>query len=145
MDKATKDDSNDNGDSSTTPVFLVDGFPRNFDNLSGWIQSMPEYADVLGALVFDCSIEELEKRILDRGKTSGRSDDNLTSARKRFGTFQEQTVPVVDVFETLERRGEGLKVIRIAGEKSVEEVWKDTKAAMDEYLAEDALFVSASQ
>lgn len=36
-----------------TRIFLVDGFPRNFDNLSGWTDNMPEAASCLGALVYD--------------------------------------------------------------------------------------------
>jgi len=121
------------------PIFLVDGFPRNFDNLSGWITAMPKHAAVLGAFVFDCPIEELEKRILDRGKTSGRSDDNLTSARKRFNTFQEQTTPVVEILESLQDRGDPLRVFHIAGEKNREDVWIETQNAMNDYLMGDIL------
>ena len=146
MDNAVATTSNDNDTftSNAPPIFLVDGFPRNFDNLAGWINSMPEYAAVLGALVFDCPIEELEKRILDRGKTSGRSDDNLSSARKRFQTFQEQTAPVVQTLEILQHeRNQPLKVVHIAGEKSREEVWSETCAAMNDFFMGDVLSANA--
>jgi len=36
---------------------------------------------------FECSFECMEKRIIERGKTSGRSDDNPESIKKRFDTF----------------------------------------------------------
>ena len=70
-------------DSTKCNIYLVDGFPRNFDNLDGWRRIMSNTADVVGTMLFDCPIEELERRILIRGETSGRSDDNIASARKR--------------------------------------------------------------
>ena len=35
----------------------------------------------------------MEERLLERGKTSGRSDDNAASIRKRFATFRDETMP----------------------------------------------------
>ncbi|EED93002.1 predicted protein, partial [Thalassiosira pseudonana CCMP1335] len=80
-------------------IFLVDGFPRNFDNVNGWIKNMPSYTAVLGALVYNCPMVVLEQRILSRAETSGRSDDNLDSAKRRFSTFQKETEPVVRALE----------------------------------------------
>lgn len=37
--------------------FLIDGFPRNEDNLQGWNSVMDEKADVKFVLFFDCSNE----------------------------------------------------------------------------------------
>ena len=41
----------------------------------------------------------LQQRLLNRGQTSGRSDDNLVSIKKRFVTFRKQSLPVVDFYE----------------------------------------------
>lgn len=49
-------------------------------------------------LFFECPLEELEKRVLKRAKHSGRNDDNVESLRKRFATYKEETMPIVDVF-----------------------------------------------
>lgn len=38
------------------------------------------------------------KRLLKRGETSGRSDDNIESIRKRFKTFQETSYPVIEAY-----------------------------------------------
>jgi len=54
---------------------------------------------VAGVLVFDCPEEVMESRLLERGKTSGRSDDNTDSIRKRFHTFNNETVPVIKFYE----------------------------------------------
>lgn len=46
-------------DASQTKKFLIDGFPRNEDNLSGWNKEMEGVADVKCVLFFDCSQQVL--------------------------------------------------------------------------------------
>ncbi len=41
----------------------------------------------------------MEQRLLHRGKTSGRNDDNPETIKKRFDTFTNETKPVIDMFE----------------------------------------------
>lgn len=131
------------------PIFLVDGFPRNFDNLDGWTKEMPEYASVIGSLIYDCPIDVLEKRIMSRAETSGRSDDNLESARKRFQTFQSQTMPVVYALEEVEKIKKNelgmstLSICHIRADGTVEQVWADTQDAMNQYIANDVLTSNA--
>lgn len=50
-------------------------------------------------LFFDCPEEVMEQRLLKRGETSGRSDDNAETIRKRFKTFVEQSLPVKGHYE----------------------------------------------
>jgi len=130
-----------------SPIFLIDGFPRNFDNLSGWVENVsPSATSVLGALVYDCPIDILEKRIMGRAATSGRSDDNLESARRRFVTFGKETVPVVQALEVVEELsgdGDGLHVQHVRGDGTVEEVWEETKEAMDGFVRHDVLTANA--
>jgi len=58
--------------------FLVDGFPRNEDNRSGWCDTMTDTVDVAGVLHFTCGDEAaLIERIMERSKSSGRTDDNM--------------------------------------------------------------------
>jgi len=80
-------------------MFLVDGFPRNENNLQGWNDYMKDKASVKGVLYFDCPEEICVKRILERAKTSGRVDDNEESLRKRFRTFYNETMPIIEHFE----------------------------------------------
>ena len=47
-------------------------------------------------LFFVTTEEELLKRLLKRGETSGREDDNEESIRKRFRVYHEQTMPVIE-------------------------------------------------
>jgi len=117
------------------PTFLVDGFPRNFDNLEGWTTQMTKSCSVLGALVYECPEDELEKRILARGKTSGRSDDNKESIKKRFVTFQQQTMPVVRTLQQIP----SLNVEYISGVGTIEQVWEKTQQTMNQFISNDVL------
>lgn len=42
-------------EASGRKTFLIDGFPRNKDNLDGWNEAMNEVADVKMVLFFSCS------------------------------------------------------------------------------------------
>lgn len=53
-------------------------------------------ADVLGVLMYDCPEAVMENRLLERGKTSGRSDDKADVIRKRFHTYVESTLPIIN-------------------------------------------------
>lgn len=79
-------------------------------------------------LFFDCPEEEMMNRLMERGKTSGRADDNVESIRKRFTTFVETSMPVVDYFE---KQG---RVVRVLATKSKDEVYKEVKAKIEERL-----------
>jgi len=120
-------------------IFLVDGFPRNFDNLQGWSRTMPPYTTLLGALIFNCPEHILEERILNRGKTSGRSDDNLTSARKRFQTYETQTRSVIRALEKMQREDKLCAVHHIIGDKTIDEVWDQVQGIMNSFVKNDIL------
>ena len=52
-------------------------------------------------IFLECPKEEMEKRLLKRGETSGRSDDNAATIIKRFETFQRESLPVIDFYNKL--------------------------------------------
>jgi UMP-CMP kinase len=60
----------------------------------------------------------MEERLLNRGKTSGRADDNIESIKKRFRTFVETSMPVVDEFDSQGR------VVKISATPPPDEVYK---------------------
>lgn len=49
-------------------------------------------------MYFECSNEVMVERLLNRAKTSGRVDDNEETIKKRLMTFENQTLPVLEVF-----------------------------------------------
>lgn len=101
---------------SKAPGILIDGFPRQLDQAGAFEKDISDFEFVL---FFDCPEEEMERRLLERGKTSGRSDDNIESIRKRFKTFVNTSMPVISYYEA---KG---KVHRIDATKSVEDVTAD--------------------
>jgi UMP-CMP kinase len=83
-----------------TNCFLIDGFPRNKDNLDGWQRQMSTKTDVKFTLFFDCTEEICTERCLQRGMAgSGRADDNMESLKKRFVTYKESSMPIINHFE----------------------------------------------
>lgn len=68
----------------------------------------------------------MEKRLLRRGETSGRADDNPESIRKRFRTFVETSMPVVNEFESQGR------VVKVNAEQEPDEVYRDVQAKLKE-------------
>ncbi|KAG5285456.1 hypothetical protein AALO_G00003590 [Alosa alosa] len=105
--------------------FLIDGFPRNQDNLQGWNTVMDGKADVKFVLFFDCSNEVCIDRCLERGKSSGRTDDNRESMEKRIQTYLQSTRPIIDLFE---KQG---KVRTIDASRGVDEVFGDVKSVFE--------------
>uniref|UniRef100_A0A8C0CIX9 Cytidine/uridine monophosphate kinase 1 n=1 Tax=Balaenoptera musculus TaxID=9771 RepID=A0A8C0CIX9_BALMU len=105
--------------------FLIDGFPRNQDNLQGWNKTMDGKADVSFVLFFDCNNEICIERCLERGKSSGRSDDNRESLEKRIQTYLQSTKPIIDLYEEMG------KVKKIDASKSVDEVFDEVVKIFD--------------
>ncbi|KAI9989945.1 hypothetical protein PInf_020249 [Phytophthora infestans] len=112
-------------------LFLIDGFPRNFDNLQGWQQEMSEDEfQVQGVLFYDCTESVMEERLLERGKTSGRTDDNAEAIRKRFRTYLESTMPVIMHYEKQS------KVFKVDATPGPDEVFEATAALIGPLVAD---------
>lgn len=97
--------------------FLIDGFPRNEENRHAYekiVNIDPEFV-----LLIDCSMEEMERRILHRNQ--GRDDDNIDTVRSRFEVFQESTLPVIQHYE---KTG---KLRRVDGTRQPDMVFEDVK------------------
>lgn len=63
--------------------------------------------------------------MLERGKTSGRSDDNEESIVKRLKVFNEQTKPVIDHY------GKIAKVKSFDANRSIDAITADVEAFLD--------------
>jgi len=97
--------------------FLIDGFPRGQENLDLWTKIVGDSVDVPFVLFFDANEDTMMERILERAKTSGRSDDNAESLKKRFATFHAESVPIVEFFD---KKG---KLRRVDALASIDEVY----------------------
>lgn len=108
---------------NTKTKFLIDGFPRSAENVDVWEEHMPTSVAKLEFVLFmDCPEDVMTGRILERAKTSGRNDDNLETIRKRFKTFRDTSMPIVDMFE------EKGMVKTIIADKSVDDVYSEVEA-----------------
>ncbi|KAJ1820902.1 bifunctional uridylate/adenylate kinase [Coemansia sp. RSA 2599] len=107
--------------------FLIDGFPRNLVQAKAFEDTVCKAKKVL---YFECPEGILLERLLDRGKTSGRSDDNIESIKKRFKTYVNDSKPVIDAFDA-----EG-KVITISCQGTMDAVYKNTHGQMSKFFKE---------
>ena len=97
---------------------MIPGFPRKLDQAHAFERSV---VPSKFTLFFDCPEDVMQERLLKRGETSGRADDNMESIKKRFRTFVETSMPVVDEFE---KQG---KVVKVSATKGPDEVYAETK------------------
>ncbi|KAL7901360.1 adenylate kinase domain-containing protein [Trichoderma sp. TUCIM 5745] len=111
---------------TTKGRFLIDGFPRKMDQAHKFEEAVCPAKVVL---FFDCPEKVMEERLLERGKTSGRTDDNAESIRKRFRTFVETSMPVVNFYE-----GQG-KVIKVDATPAPADVFVTTSKLLTEKLS----------
>lgn len=93
-----KDEVEKNMDSAG---FLFDGFPRTItqaDELEALLTS--KGLKLTATIALEADDEVLVKRILERGKTSGRSDDQDESKiRNRYEEYNEKTAPLIDYYK----------------------------------------------
>ncbi|CAF1146747.1 unnamed protein product [Rotaria sp. Silwood1] len=105
--------------------FLIDGFPRNKDNIDGWQKAMDGKVNIQCVLFFDCDEQTCVARCLARGKASGRIDDNEQSLKKRIVTYNESTRPLIQLFE------KDNLVKRIDASNHVDKVFQDVRNVLN--------------
>ena len=76
---------------------ILDGFPRTLPQAKS-LESLDKEFPVARVFVFEVNEDELVKRILLRGKMTGRSDDTEDSIKVRFEVYKQDTQPLVDFY-----------------------------------------------
>lgn len=81
--------------------FLFDGFPRTLSQAEALDTFLESKGDKITATVaLEADDEVLVKRILERGKTSGRADDqDEQKIRNRYQEYNEKTAPLMDYYK----------------------------------------------
>lgn len=99
--------------------FLFDGFPRTVAQAQALDELLADNrAEINAVLALEVTEEELIGRLLNRGKTSGRSDDvNEQVIKARILEYENKTSPVAEYYSQFD------KVVRIKGEGDVEEIF----------------------
>jgi adenylate kinase len=109
--------------------FIFDGFPRTvaqaeaLDNLLDFKNNPIDI--VLSLLVGE---EELKSRLISRGESSGRSDDNEEVITKRIKEYHAKTSPVSDYYKR------NNKLSEINGEGTVEQIFALLSEAIDAHI-----------
>jgi len=114
--------------------FLFDGFPRTLVQayiLEGLMIKLNTKLDLL--ISIEVPEEESVQRLLDRGKTSGRLDDNEKVIRNRLKEYNNKTLPVLNFFK---ERG---NYIALNGLQTIEKVTADIEEIVNEQLSEKLL------
>ncbi|KAL5109317.1 adenylate kinase [Taenia crassiceps] len=96
-----------------SPYFLIDGYPRELEQGTRFEK---EVAQCFAVLHLKVSEEVMKQRLLKRGETSGRADDNEATIVQRLKIFEEKTAPVIKHYT---QKG---KVIKIDASKTIDEV-----------------------
>ena len=111
--------------------FLFDGFPRTVAQALALDKLLTlKKTDIAVVLALDVTEAELINRLLNRGKTSGRSDDTDENViKKRFTVYTNETSPVADYYK------KSRKFKSIPGEGSVDEINAALRQAIDKAMA----------
>jgi adenylate kinase len=96
--KMLESECNNNPDSSG---FLFDGFPRTISQAEALDAFLESKNDTITATVaLEADDEILVKRLLERGKTSGRPDDqDEEKIRNRYQEYNEKTAPLMNYYK----------------------------------------------
>lgn len=113
--------------------FLFDGFPRT-SNQAEALDNLLELKglSISAMLALDVSEEELVKRLLKRGETSGRADDiNEQVIRTRIHEYRKKTAQVADHYK---KTG---KVVLVKGEGSVPDIFTALSKEIDSRMVKN--------
>lgn len=115
--------------------FLFDGFPRTAAQAEALDKLLAlKKTAISKVLALEVSEEELVKRLLKRGETSGRSDDtNEEVIRKRFAVYKNETEAVADHYRALG------KFESIKGEGSVEDIFEALSKAIEDGMFQQSI------
>ena len=113
--------------------FLFDGFPRTSAQAVALDKLLQlKKTEISAVLSLEVGEEELVQRLLNRGKTSGRSDDtDEVGIRKRFDVYLKETSPVADHY----KRAGKFKVIEGVG--TVEEIFERLSAVIHKKIKKE--------
>lgn len=110
--------------------FIFDGFPRTVPQAEALDTLMSQHDTAISCMVsLQVPEEELVSRLVQRGKDSGRADDNEETIRKRITEYNSKTLPVASYYEGQD------KLNPIDGVGSIEEIGSRISAVLGQHTA----------
>ena len=110
--------------------YIFDGFPRTIAQSEALDRLMEELGQEITSLIaLEVDEDEIVSRLLNRGKTSGRSDDNNEDIiRNRIAVYRNETTPVFDYYAQFN------KSVKIDGIGTIEEIFTALCLEIDRHL-----------
>jgi len=107
--------------------FIFDGYPRTIAQGENLDRVLEEYqANVTSMIALEVDEDELVIRLLERGKSSGRPDDQDEAIiRNRFKVYNDETSPLANFYA---QKG---KFIAVKGKGSIDEIFQNLCQAID--------------
>ncbi|XP_075536594.1 adenylate kinase isoenzyme 1-like [Dermacentor variabilis] len=101
--------------------FLIDGYPRNVEQ---GVRFEAEVCKCTNLVYFEVKDETMKTRLMKRGQTSGRVDDNEETIAKRLKTFHDESTPVLEKYSAI--------VHKISAEEEPDKVFQAVTQLFDE-------------
>jgi len=120
--------SNKLKDNADSKGFIFDGFPRTVAQAEALDTLLDNHQEKISLMIaLEVDEQELERRLLLRGKDSGRVDDaNPEIIRKRIMEYKSKTTPVANFYK------EQGKLSTVKGVGTVEEIFAEISAVVDQ-------------
>ena len=116
----------DNAIANNENGILFDGFPRNVAQAETLDRLLAKHNRSLTCMIrLDVPREELIHRMLERAKTSGRTDDNEETIKHRLVEYENKTLPVAEYYS---KQG---KEIKINGLGDIKHISQDIASAIE--------------
>lgn len=108
--------------------FIFDGFPRTVAQATALDEMLNTRQTPISCMIsLAVPEEELIQRLVKRGESSGRSDDNEATARKRHTEYLEKTLPVAGFYQAQN------KYIEIEGVGTIETIFGKIVATLQKH------------
>ena len=117
----------DDNPEKTSKGVIFDGFPRTIPQAESLKKMLAERGSEVHAVIgLEVPEEELIRRMLQRGKETGRADDNIDTITKRLKVYHEQTAPLREYYKQ-----EG-NYLPVEGSGDVDRIFFDIKTRSNE-------------
>lgn len=111
---------------------IFDGFPRTIEQAKALKEMLARRGSKVHAVVgLEVPDDELTVRMLNRGRQTGRADDNEDTIRERLNVYHKQTAPLREYYI-----GEG-KYHAVDGHGTVDDVFGRIGESLARHIAED--------
>lgn len=110
------------------PGVIFDGFPRTIPQAEALKELLKKRNKELHAVVgLEVPDEELVKRMINRGKMTGRADDNEDTIKKRLDVYHNQTSPLKEHYKKQS------KYVAIDGNRDIEKIFDSIVKELDKH------------